>query len=484
MNLARWLVVPLLVACGDNFIDDGVEEEPEPLAATCNDSALVATLAALPSVTKVTEASCGDYVENPARCFSIAFDQPIDHADPASKRFTQQLWLTHRGCDRPNLIGDWGYSQDYFFDDELSVLYGTNALWVEHRYQGASLPATEDWKWEALTIENGATDLHRIIEAFRGHYPGNFVSTGASKGGITATYHAFFFRDDLDGSIPYVAPASRAPIDPTYQRYLDRHMSSPCAQNIRAAQVDALTTRRAMMLQRLAAVAPGLEQLYLEYMTSSYDWGFWQYYGVGYCGQVPGPGASDDALWSFFARDFFGNAAAPARDAERSDGALVYEWLSEQGFALQYGVHVAPHLSAEFKAYTMEESFREAHPDANLPPHSGSVTALVRRWVEERAQNMLLIYGELDPWSGGAMAEPAHPTSARFFVPNATHGAFISDLPPAEEAAALAHATRMFGAPPRALRREARAAGANRQHIIEQLHRRQRAVATGLLLPR
>ena len=67
------------------------------------------------------------------------------------------------------------------------------------------------------------------------------------------------------------------------------------------------------------------------------------------------------------------------------------------------------------------------------------------------------------------MDEPRRPTSARFFVPNATHGAQISRLPAYERTAALAHATRMFGQPPTmTMRAEAEAAGERRAELMAE----------------
>jgi len=449
----RWLAIPLLLAaCGDNFVDPEIDT---PLVATCDEADLPATLAALPHVTSVVETSCGDYVGGEPRCFSIDFEQPLQHASPDGQTFTQKVWLTHRGCDRPTLIADWGYSQDYFFDDELSQLYQPNAMWIEHRYQGSSTPSIAEWDWTALTIENGAADLHEIIDSFRSHYGGRFVSTGASKGGITATYHAHLYPHDLDGSIPYVAPASRARIDPRYQARLQSALPEPCAQAVRDFQTASLTTRRAMMVERLSASAAGFEDLLLEYAISRFDWGFWQYYGFSYCRDVPTAASSDDAFWQFFSTfsGFGGDAAPVTSTADYSNGALYYEWLTEQGFASQINDEVAPLLTEPFAIETMEDDFRIQFPDVELPSYDGSVTGVTRAWVKNSAENMLLIYGDYDPWSGGAMDEPTRPTSARFFVPRATHGAQISALGIDDRLAALAIASRLFGEEPVAQKR-------------------------------
>ena len=466
----------LLAGCGDEEKKPVVYPEPDaamPLTATCDEQQLAVTLRALPNVKDVDEQpDCGQYVMGQARCFRISFDQPIQHTG-GGPRFQQQLYLIHRGCDRPTIVADWGYENSFFFDDELSALYSTNALWVEHRFQGASVPSDDNWDWTALTIRNGAADMHEIVSSFRKHYGQHFVSTGASKGGITATYHHFLYPNDLDGAIPYVAPASRWTIDAAYQTFLSSGFP-PCAQQLRDAQVAALTTRKSMMLQKLSGqTPPGYEIKLLEAMTSSTDWGFWQYYGVQYCQYVPTAQSSDQDFFDFFYEisGFGGGSqAAPAvTNEERSWLALYYEWLTEQGFALQMGSHVASLVHEPETLATMEDYFKESLPEVDLPAYNGGLTQQVRAWAKTDAKNMLLIYGQYDPWSGGAMDAPTQESSARYFVPAATHGAQMMRLPTAERTAALGHATRMLGVQPvMAMAHLATGAGANRAQIVEQ----------------
>ena len=442
------LAAVLVAACGDNLEIETEEPGGEPIVAVCRESEVPALLSALPGVVDATESPCNGFVNGNARCFLVRFTQPVNHAAPAAT-FEQRLYLVHRGCERPTVVADWGYDNQYFFDDELSVLFSANSLWIEHRYQGESVPAEADWDWTQLTIENGANDMHAVIAAFKRVYGDRWVSTGASKGGITAAYHAYFFHDDVDGVVPYVAPASRARVDANYQTYMSREMRGDCADRVRAAQVDALTSRRAMMVGRLADFVGGFEDEYLESMTTHLDWGFWQGSGVDACDGVPGADASDDAFWNFYSEfSGFGPQVAPAPgDDEKSYGALTYEWLTEQGFALQIGEHIRPLLVHEWATQTMEDTFRASFPDVELPAYDGSVTRSTRRWAELFAENMVLIYGELDPWSGGALEVPQQPTSARYFVPEANHGASVLALPEADRDAALAHLERMFGRP-------------------------------------
>lgn len=468
-----------VLACGGD--DDGgpsgstpdaatAPADAAPPAVTCEEATLEISLAALPDVASVSEATCGDYVVSPARCFSIEMNQAIDHADEASPTFPQHLFLVHRGCDRPTLVADWGYSHEFFYDIELSLLYQSNALWIEHRYQGLSVPAAADWDWSQLTIENGARDMHQVIAAFRQLYDGRWVSTGASKGGITATYHKYFFPDDVDGAIPYVAPASRARIDPEYQTFLADALPAGCGNRLRDTQVAALTTRRNMMLSRLTDyVGAGAESEWLELLTTHLDWSFWQAWGVTYCNQVPRDTATNAQFWRFYLDFSYLAWAAPAADPMMSDGALYYEWLTEQGFALQVNDRVAPLLEHSSARATMEDNFRDTFPTIDLPAYDGSVTAAVRDWVRDEAADVLLVYGEYDPWTGGAIEVPVQPSSARFIVPAATHGAQIGALPEEERALAQAITTRFFGTEPVEAQRAAAArAGAAHQRILER----------------
>lgn len=466
------LVACVIAACGDN-LEIPADETPTPIEAVCDEAQLDSLVAALPDVSSVQRTPCGDYVEAGVTCYLVTITQPVNHAAP-DRTFDQRLFVMHRGCDRPTVIADWGYSNDMFYDDELAVLFQANAIWVEHRYQGESVPAAADWDWTQLTIENGANDVHHVIDSFKHLYGANWVSTGASKGGITATYHSFFFPDDLDGAIPYVAPASRSRMDPAYQAYLDAVLTTPCAQQIRATQVAALTTRKPMMLAHLTELgAAGVEADYLDAMTASFDWGFWQYYGERFCNRVPAADATDDAFWSFYANVSGIQRVAPG-DQAMSDGALSYEWLTEQGFALQIGAHVRPLLHSELATMTMEDRFRASFPDVELPPYDGYVTRAARHWVKQYADSLLLIYGQYDPWSGGALDEPMQPTSARFFAPKQTHGgAQIATLTDADRSAALAIATRMFGVPPAMqLMQRAADAGRKRDEILSGIERR------------
>ena len=47
------------------------------------------------------------------------------------------------------------------------------------------------------------------------------MSTGSSKGGQTTLFYKTFYPDDVDASVPYVAPINIAQEDPRLYHFLD-----------------------------------------------------------------------------------------------------------------------------------------------------------------------------------------------------------------------------------------------------------------------
>jgi hypothetical protein len=222
-----------LFACGD----DGT---PEP-------TDLLGRLNALPGVTAVevpTDLALYSY-------YVLRFEQPVDHVDPDGPKFQQRVSLLHRSDEAPMVAltsGYWDYYGDYEY--ELTRILNASQISIEHRFFGESRP--EPAAWEHLTIEQMAADQHRIISSLRTIYPGAFLTTGGSKGGMTAVYHRRFYPDDVDGTVPYVAPLSFGAPDERYSAFVDTIGPAACRQQLRALAVEMLANRRAAFEARAA----------------------------------------------------------------------------------------------------------------------------------------------------------------------------------------------------------------------------------------
>jgi len=136
--------------------------------------------------------------------YQIEFRQPIDHDKPIGETFTQRMYLTHKDFDAPMVMVTEGYAAPRPYSYELSGVLAANQLIVEHRYFGESAPDSLDWTY--LTTRQAANDLHRIVEVFKSLYQKKWINTGISKGGQTAIYHRYYHPNDVDISVPYVAP--------------------------------------------------------------------------------------------------------------------------------------------------------------------------------------------------------------------------------------------------------------------------------------
>ena len=152
-----------------------------------------------------------------AEKYLVRITQPVDHKNPAAGTFTQRVIVAHVGFDRPTILVTEGYGAAYAlnprYQEELSKLLDANMVFVEYRYFLESTPTP--CNWEYLTAENSAYDLHNVNQTFRELYTGKWVSTGISKGGQTTCLYRAWFPDDVDFSVPYVAPLNRGVEDAT-----------------------------------------------------------------------------------------------------------------------------------------------------------------------------------------------------------------------------------------------------------------------------
>ena len=103
--------------------------------------------------------------------------------------------------------------------NEVEQILSANNIGVEYRYFGKSIP--DSMQWEYLTIEQAAADLHAVNLLFKQLYKGKWFSTGISKGGQTTIYYKYFYPEDIDVAIPYVAPIDNALEDTRIYTFLD-----------------------------------------------------------------------------------------------------------------------------------------------------------------------------------------------------------------------------------------------------------------------
>ncbi len=416
-------------ACGDN-----IEGTPPTF---------VEQLGSLPGVT-VTEmdTETSGYVY-----YVLHFTQPVDHEDPDGPTFQQEVSLIHRDPTAPMIVQTSGY-WDYYLDTpvELTRMLLANQISIEHRFFGESRPEPADWS--KCTIEQMAADQHAIIAALRTVYDGAFVTTGGSKGGMTAIYHRRFYPDDVEGTVPFVAPISFGAPDPRYEPYLDTLGPSTCRTQVRAVATELLANRRAMLETEATAEAAqrGLAYtripipLAVESSVVSLEWAFWQYRGVGACSDVPAATASDAALWSFVADT--SPVSDNADDSVAQFEAYYYQAYNQLGFPAGGAAYLDPYTQ-----YT-DDDYLAALPVEAPAYDGGAAMADIDHWVQTEGQGLAFIYGQWDPWTGGAFTLGAATDSVLVVQAQGTHGARIGRLAEPDKQAVLTKLAAWTGVQP------------------------------------
>lgn len=401
-----------------------------PAAADIRDQ-----VAALPGVTSVTEATA------PAgyRFFKITFRQPVDHRHPKAGTFEQRLSLLHKDTARPMVMYTSGYnlSANPSRSEPTQIVDG-NQLSMEYRFFEPSIPAKPDWP-KQLTIWQAASDQHRIIQSFKRLYTKSWITTGGSKGGMTATYHRRFFPNDVDGTVPYVAPNDVDNDRDAYNSFLANVGTDPaCRTALTAVQRRILGPDRAWFLERtrqdaeatgdtwqiLGSLDRGMETAVIDlYFT------FWQYSPQSACAGVPAAGATKEQVWdwtqgvvpltSYLDQGLRGTLAYYYQAAYQLGWYEAYEAPLADLLHYPGGWGGANFVPAELKPIRFD---RRAMPD-------------IDRWVRTRSTNMLYVYGGNDPWGAeqftcGKRAERRE--CSVHVVAGGTHGARIAQLPEAE----------------------------------------------------
>lgn len=157
--------------------------------------------------------------------------------------------VSHVGFDRPTVIVTEGYGAAYALNpkyrEELSELLDANMIFVEYRYFLESTPEPKDWQY--LTAENSADDLHAVRNAFKSIYPGKWIATGISKGGQTTLLYRTFYPDDVDISVPYVAPLCYGAEDGRHEPFLRKVSTPEDRKRIEDFQLEVLKRKAALL---------------------------------------------------------------------------------------------------------------------------------------------------------------------------------------------------------------------------------------------
>ena len=446
-------LVALLAACDDTPSNGRCHPAAICLGPDAPGPDILVSLRALPGV-MVTEQPAL-HAPPGYRYFVLEVTQPVDHANPNSATFQQEVSLIHRDVTAPMVALTTGYD-DYFLDhaDESTQLLGANQISIEHRFFGSFRPIPADWT--KLTIAQMADDEHAIITLLKPIYGAAWIATGASKGGMTATYLSRFYPDDIAGTLAYVAPLSFAIPDPRYAPQFATIGTQPCRDQVKALATELLANRRTAIEQRAQAQAQAMGYAYtrialgpaVESAIRDLEWTYWQYYGLADCGALPATTATDDDLFAVLDHyspiNFSDDASAAAFEAYFYQ---AYAQLGSPGLASMRG-DTPPSYLAPSVMYAEPDYAGTLPLGTPIPTYDPAPMLDIDQWVRAEGAHLIFVYGQDDPWSGGMFRLGNATDALELVVAGGTHGADLRQLAPTDQAAALAKLEAWTGVTP------------------------------------
>lgn len=384
-------------------------------------------LAALKGVGGIEKLESDHYTDK----YVVRVTQPVDHQNPAAGTFTQRVIVSHVGYDRPTILVTEGYGAAYAlnprYQEELSKLLDANMVFVEYRYFLESTP--EPCNWDYLTAENSAFDLHNINTTFRQLYPGKWISTGISKGGQTTLLYRAFFPDDVDFSVPYVAPLNRTVEDGRHEPFLRKVGTPKDRKRIEDFQKEVLKNKTAIVpLLEAFCTEKGLKfripmAEVLDYCVLEYPFALWQW---GTPTSVI-PSLKSDAATLF---NHLADISGPDYFAENQPNVSFFvQAARELGY---YGYDTAPFQKLLTISTTAGYLNRIMLPLelVDQVPYRPALYNKVYEFLKNNDPKMIFIYGEVDPWSATLVPAFKGKVNQQVYIqPGGSHRARIGNMP-------------------------------------------------------
>ena len=350
--------------------------------------------------------------------YKLMIKQPLDHKHPEKGHFYQRVYLSHRDYSAPSVLVTEGYDRPRNRIYEISNYLSANQIDVEHRYYGASIPDSIDYRY--LNLEQATADLHHINELMRTIYSGPFVTTGISKGGMTTLFYRYFYPDDVEASVPYVAPINVDFKDKRIYKFLENVGDEGCREKIEKYQRH-LLKNKANYLPLVKWYAKGqnnsfnrlgIEGAY-ELAVLEYSFSFWQF-GVS-CDKIPDLDASQEDIL-----DHFLAVSGVAFFSDKSIdgfGPFYYQMGTEMGY---YGYNTDDF--EEYITVSGNEPSAVFFPENVNTTFDPTLTRTAQKWMTNELEKVVYINGAIDTWSATAIQPKKKLDAVVFNLANQSHG--------------------------------------------------------------
>jgi hypothetical protein len=364
------------------------------------------------------------------REFQIDIIQPVDHNNPNGPKFTQRAYLSHVSDTMPMIFAPNGYRSTSSSSQELALLLKTNCLNVTHRYFPDSRTVPLDWQY--LTIKQSADDHHNIVSLFKKIYKGKWISSGASKSGLTALFHKRYYPDDVDATVAYVAPFTFGIKDGRFPVYLRNIGGGDCYSKLMKVQLYVLNHRTEFLSMinnyiNTSGTTYSMErELLLELNIMDYPWAFWQYYSFT-CSSIP------DTTTSTYSQ-IFSHYTGINPINSMSDSYLsyyepyAYQALTELGAPAYETGYLVGYLKKVNPNAVGNPNYELVGPKGTAFRFNSNTLPDIYSWLQTHGDRIIYIYGKNDPWAAGAIELTGSADALLFMQNGANHNVRIVNL--------------------------------------------------------
>ena len=427
--------------------------------------------------------------------YKVYFESPLDPTDISKGTFRQKAFVGFAGYERPNCLMTTGYmlsdaaALKRIAENEAAYILEGNLIAVEHRYFGDSVRTDKTREygnydgsyWEYLTTKNAAEDLHAIVSQLKVFLKGKWVAQGASKGGLTANLFCYYHPEDVDVTMPYVAPLCNSKADPRMFEFIYtkagdndiRYNRSGSAASYRELLTniqlwylekrdekyrDGLTYKE--IVNNLKSPGEGdqniIYDMIYEMYVGNFPVGIWQYRDDKYFAELKKfyelPTDDDTAVDSSGksqAKKDYIFAQLTALSSDTPAGAtLPYSFQSyfELGnYGLDYSylrMAVAQAQARGSKAKIVTTPGEEAYlpqlsfSDAEISLFDNYTTAVhdnLINWIKTTDEQVIMIYGNSDPWYAVRIPDVYRDNVHIFVHPANNHYSMIENFPEAQK---------------------------------------------------
>ncbi|MCW3788321.1 S28 family serine protease [Plebeiibacterium sediminum] len=362
--------------------------------------------------------------------FLIMMNQPIDHENPELGSFNQRIWLNHLNKKAPVVMVTEGYSAPRNYQTEIAKELKANQLIVEHRYFLESTPENKDWRY--LTVKNAAADHHEIIELFKDIYKGKWLTTGISKGGQTTLFHRAFYPNDVDVSVPYVAPINFYKEDPRLLDFFDHVGTKEDREKVHQFQVLVLEKKKELLPlfitycnEQNLYFSMGFEKAY-EMAVLEYPFAFWQWGNP--VSEIPEESDSNAEIMEHFIK-----GASPSYFADqvmKQYESFFYQAYRELGYYNYVPGDLKPLMNVIKQDTVSNHIFA---PVGDTLIYNRNTMLYVSERLHKKNPRMVLICGEYDPWGSTSLDVTGMSHSLKVVKPKGSHRARINNLSEAKK---------------------------------------------------